>query len=136
LRSVMSAEQDKEPIALKRVRGNAQGRRAGGEVPRTGDARGPCCPEATGLRPGLSPRPARAAVRDARPRVRGRPCGAPARALGVGAAVRAAALGILHVPLRSRRPWLPGRTQHNRRLGGGRETPLHRPPGVPTPQKK
>lgn len=64
LRSVMSAEQEKDPISLKRVRGNREGRRiegVGGSGVRGG--RVPGCSEATGLCPGLtprSPRPARA----------------------------------------------------------------------------
>lgn len=64
LRSVMSAEQEKDPISLKRVRGNREGRQiegVGGSGVRGG--RVPGCSEATGLCPGLtprSPRPARA----------------------------------------------------------------------------
>lgn len=83
LRSVMSAEQEKDPISLKRVRGNREGRRvegSGGSGARGG--RVPAGREATGLCPGLtprSPRPACAPGPGLRSEARGRrvPCAEP-----------------------------------------------------------
>lgn len=57
MRSVMSAEQEKDPISLKRVRGNRERRRVEGSG--VSGARGGRVPgrrEATGLYPGLTPR--------------------------------------------------------------------------------
>lgn len=58
----MSAEQEKDPISLKRVRGNREGRRVEGSG--VSGARGGRVPgrrEATGLCPGLTPRSPRPA---------------------------------------------------------------------------
>lgn len=79
----MSAEQEKDPISLKRVRGNREGRRvegSGGSGARGG--RVPAGREATGLCPGLtprSPRPACAPGPGLRSEARGRrvPCAEP-----------------------------------------------------------
>ena len=62
MRSVMSAEQEKDPISLKRVRGNREGRRVEGSgVSGARGGRVPARREATGLCPGLTPRSPRPA---------------------------------------------------------------------------
>lgn len=67
----MSAEQEKDPISLKRVRGNREGHGIGGiGVSGVRGGRVPGRWEATGLCPGLTPRSPRVP-----PAPRGRGCG-------------------------------------------------------------